>query len=167
MSTKENIIQPGKLETRTKIITTKISMKRSRIPRKYRIETLSITSSSFSLFNTNHICAICLNEISFSDRHFLHCGHCFHCSCINTWLGDNHSCPYCKQEANGTCSTSATNSSNPNLLGLEIDGMIFSPDDILNPPVPGDIMDDIVLILLIGLCFAISIMKLMVIKSSL
>ena len=41
MSTKENIIQPGKLETRTKIITTKISMKRSRIPRKYRIETLS------------------------------------------------------------------------------------------------------------------------------
>ena len=94
MSTKENIIQPGKLETRTKIITTKISMKRSRIPRKYRIETLSITSSSFSLFNTNHICAICLNEISFSDRHFLHCGHCFHCSCINTWLGDNHSCPY-------------------------------------------------------------------------
>lgn len=166
MSTKDNIIQPGKLETRTKIISTKISMKRSRIPRKYKIESLSITSSSFSLMNTNHICVICLNDISFSDRHYLHCGHCFHCSCINTWLGDNHSCPYCKQDANGACGMSRASSSNSNLLGVEIDGMIFNPDDIFNPPTQDDIIDDIVLLLLIGLCFAISIMKIMVIKSS-
>ena len=42
-------------------------------------------------------CVICLNKISFENRHFLHCGHIFHCSCINLWINKgNNLCPICR-----------------------------------------------------------------------
>ena len=46
----------------------------------------------------NEECIICLENISFEDRHFLHCGHIFHCDCINKWLNmDKNKCPTCKK----------------------------------------------------------------------
>ena len=47
----------------------------------------------------NEICIICLEKISFKERHFLHCGHFFHCCCINKWISmDKNKCPTCKQD---------------------------------------------------------------------
>ena len=47
---------------------------------------------------THEICIICLDTISFQNKHFLHCGHNFHCSCITHWINDgNNLCPICKQ----------------------------------------------------------------------
>jgi len=47
---------------------------------------------------TQEICIICFDKISFQDKHFLHCGHNFHCGCITNWIniGKNF-CPICKQ----------------------------------------------------------------------
>ena len=65
---------------------------------------LSISKSiNFLINNTNiknnEICIICLEKISSQERHYLHCGHQFHCCCINKWLkiGKNK-CPTCKQD---------------------------------------------------------------------
>ena len=51
--------------------------------------------------NDNSICSICLHNISFEDRHFCHCGHIFHCTCINLWINDGkNDCPNCRQNIN-------------------------------------------------------------------
>ena len=51
-------------------------------------------------FNNNS-CPICLTEINFEDKHFLHCGHCYHCSCVNNWIKlGNYKCPLCKKHIN-------------------------------------------------------------------
>ncbi|CAH8347021.1 unnamed protein product [Eruca vesicaria subsp. sativa] len=44
-------------------------------------------------------CAICLTEFSNGDelRVLPQCGHGFHVSCIDTWLGSHSSCPSCRQ----------------------------------------------------------------------
>jgi len=44
-------------------------------------------------------CAICLTEFSAGDeiRVLPQCGHGFHVSCIDTWLGSHSSCPSCRQ----------------------------------------------------------------------
>ncbi|XP_023645538.1 RING-H2 finger protein ATL80 [Capsella rubella] len=44
-------------------------------------------------------CAICLAEFSAGDelRVLPQCGHGFHVSCIDTWLGSHSSCPSCRQ----------------------------------------------------------------------
>ena len=45
-----------------------------------------------------NICIICLEKIPFEKKHYLHCGHCFHCECINKWINmDKSKCPTCKQ----------------------------------------------------------------------
>ena len=47
----------------------------------------------------NEICIICLEKIDSKERHFLHCGHFFHCCCINKWISmDKNKCPMCKQD---------------------------------------------------------------------
>ena len=47
----------------------------------------------------NETCIICLEKIDFKERHFLHCGHFFHCNCINKWINmDKNKCPTCKQD---------------------------------------------------------------------
>ena len=49
--------------------------------------------------NNNETCIICFEKINFQDRHFLHCGHCYHCNCINTWIDlGKYECPICKQD---------------------------------------------------------------------
>ncbi|XP_022097316.1 uncharacterized protein LOC110982880 [Acanthaster planci] len=40
-------------------------------------------------------CSICLGNIRREKK--LHCGHRFCSECVNTWLKDHKSCPYCKQ----------------------------------------------------------------------
>ncbi|XP_059438415.1 RING-H2 finger protein ATL8-like [Corylus avellana] len=44
-------------------------------------------------------CAICLGEFADGDelRVLPQCGHAFHVSCIDTWLGSHSSCPSCRQ----------------------------------------------------------------------
>lgn len=44
-------------------------------------------------------CAICLQAFTEGDdiRVLPQCGHGFHVSCIDTWLGSNSSCPSCRQ----------------------------------------------------------------------
>ncbi|KAF8113683.1 hypothetical protein N665_0046s0034 [Sinapis alba] len=44
-------------------------------------------------------CAICLTEFSNGDelRVLPQCGHGFHLTCIDTWLGSHSSCPSCRQ----------------------------------------------------------------------
>uniref|UniRef100_A0A0D2ZVD6 RING-type domain-containing protein n=2 Tax=Brassica oleracea var. oleracea TaxID=109376 RepID=A0A0D2ZVD6_BRAOL len=44
-------------------------------------------------------CAICLTEFTAGDelRVLPQCGHGFHLSCIDTWLGSHSSCPSCRQ----------------------------------------------------------------------
>ncbi|CAH8357283.1 unnamed protein product [Eruca vesicaria subsp. sativa] len=44
-------------------------------------------------------CAICLTEFSAGDelRVLPQCGHGFHLSCIDTWLGSHSSCPSCRR----------------------------------------------------------------------
>ena len=45
------------------------------------------------------ICIICFDKIKFEDKHYLHCGHVYHCQCINKWLDlVKYECPTCKQD---------------------------------------------------------------------
>ena len=49
--------------------------------------------------NENDSCIICFEKILFQDKHYLHCGHCFHCDCIKKWLDcDKNNCPMCKRD---------------------------------------------------------------------
>ena len=49
--------------------------------------------------NENDSCIICFEKISFQDKHYLHCGHYFHCDCINKWLDfEKNNCPICKRD---------------------------------------------------------------------
>ena len=43
-------------------------------------------------------CSICLVDIEnqLSDTKTLSCGHKYHTTCINTWLLENNTCPYCR-----------------------------------------------------------------------
>ena len=64
---------------------------------------LSITRSityyiDKSNFQNDNICLICLDTIPFQERHFLHCGHNFHCNCINKWISmRKDKCPICRK----------------------------------------------------------------------
>ena len=56
-------------------------------------------NNNINNFNNIEPCSICFEKIIFQDRHFLHCGHCFHCNCINKWIElGNYECPLCKQD---------------------------------------------------------------------
>ena len=61
--------------------------------------------------NNNNTCVICLDDISHNDKHFLHCGHQFHCRCIKQWLitRQNKYCPVCKSPSKGCCSVDDDN----------------------------------------------------------
>ena len=39
-------------------------------------------------------CSICLNSII--DAQYLPCGHYYHKKCINKWLKNNNTCPFCR-----------------------------------------------------------------------
>ncbi|XP_047318104.1 RING-H2 finger protein ATL8-like [Impatiens glandulifera] len=55
--------------------------------------------TSTTTITTTTECAICLAEYENGDeiRLLPQCGHRFHLSCIDTWLGSHSSCPSCRQ----------------------------------------------------------------------
>ena len=95
-SNKPNKSLLGKKRRTFKKISQKIKNKKAQ---------LSINKQEqFSLKKINNIknqepCIICFEKISFQDKHYLHCGHNFHCQCINRWLDmGNYECPICKRD---------------------------------------------------------------------
>ena len=66
--------------------------------KSYKIPIISIQKllkNTYLRITTIH-CSICL-DISHSDIiRFLHCNHCFHSICIDSWLVNNNSCPLCR-----------------------------------------------------------------------
>lgn len=57
------------------------------------------TETDIKINNDNPFCIICFDKINFQDKHYLHCGHVYHCLCINKWLDLGHDeCPTCKQD---------------------------------------------------------------------
>jgi len=42
-------------------------------------------------------CSICFENVNFTDKHYLRCGHVFHFNCISEWLKVKNICPICKQ----------------------------------------------------------------------
>ena len=44
-------------------------------------------------------CSICLENLKFSRKKVFTttCNHKFHASCMNTWLSQNDTCPYCRE----------------------------------------------------------------------
>ncbi|KAM7259381.1 hypothetical protein ACFE04_015122 [Oxalis oulophora] len=61
------------------------------------VATTTTTSAAAAMKSTE--CAICLAEFVSEDeiRVLPQCGHVFHVSCIDTWLGSHSSCPSCRQ----------------------------------------------------------------------
>ncbi|XP_050228382.1 RING-H2 finger protein ATL80-like [Mercurialis annua] len=61
----------------------------------------SLPKQTFSSDSTPKFsdCAICLSEFAAGDeiRVLPQCGHGFHVTCIDTWLGSHSSCPSCRQ----------------------------------------------------------------------
>jgi len=48
---------------------------------------------------TNHVCCICFELLQSKMKELPHCGHCFHVSCIDKWLGTvSNVCPIDQQE---------------------------------------------------------------------
>ena len=114
---KENKIKKGKKMKKNNLLITK-SM-------EYFINSTNIKN--------NETCIICLEKIDFKERHFLHCGHFFHCYCINKWINmDKNKCPTCKQdiECNKSFEEDSINEENNNNQNvIELNG---SNDDPLN-----------------------------------
>ena len=80
-------------------------------PIRYFIKNSNINNNE----NNNEKCIICLQNISFENNHFLHCGHNFHCNCINHLINNgNTNCPFCRK--NIYC---PNNFSEEHLLNLE------------------------------------------------
>ena len=60
--------------------------------------TFFIKNKNSESCETHETCIICLNDLSLQNKHFLHCGHIFHCACINYWINNgNNICPICRQ----------------------------------------------------------------------
>ena len=41
-------------------------------------------------------CGICFEKLVFKQTQILHCEHEFHNDCIEKWLEENNTCPYCR-----------------------------------------------------------------------
>ena len=49
------------------------------------------------------VCSICLESINDTNKKTnLNCGHCYHSECIEEWLNENDTCPYCRESQNPT-----------------------------------------------------------------
>ena len=108
------------------------------------------------------ICTICLEEIEIENKHYLHCGHVFHCNCINKWLKNSYICPNCKQNSEGNCFVSnSSNYSFENNENRNRNGNGFNGINEIN-----NLIDDIILIGLVSGCLLISIMKVFIFKNN-
>ena len=93
----------------------KLNNKNKNLSIEKPIKHFVFTKNNTNFANNDNLCIICLDKISFEEKHFLHCGHNFHCSCINHWINMGKSnCPICKQ--NIECNKSDFHE---NLINLE------------------------------------------------
>ena len=88
----------------------------------------------------DNTCVICFDTISsHNDKHFLHCGHNFHCKCIKQWLTRSNYCPVCKSPSKVRCvDNNIDNNENDNgdthsLSNHIIDIYEFIPYDTSSP----------------------------------
>lgn len=72
---------------------------------------LNLKANTYNMDNyiNDNMCIICFKNIALNDKHFLHCGHKYHCECIKQWLTQSQLCPICKSPAKGTCSNDNAN----------------------------------------------------------
>lgn len=47
-------------------------------------------------YNHSPDCPICLEKLVSENVQELQCGHMFHNKCLEKWLEENHTCPYCR-----------------------------------------------------------------------
>ena len=56
-----------------------------------------LLNNSKYINNYDDICSICRDATKNNLCRQLSCNHIFHCECIDTWLSESNSCPYCRQ----------------------------------------------------------------------
>ena len=65
---------------------------------KHQLSISKPITHSINNTNNNSICSICYENISFETKHYCHCGHHFHCCCINNWIkAGKNNCPICRK----------------------------------------------------------------------
>ena len=113
-----DLIKSISLKKKFKRVLPKKSTKKNFLGKKRKL--LSIAKSMDIFINNSYMninaqkCAICLENINLNERHFLHCGHFFHCPCIDTWLDmGKDKCPMCRQNID------CNNRDSPNSINLE------------------------------------------------
>jgi hypothetical protein len=50
-------------------------------------------------FSNDSVCSICLENLDFQIKNSTiktHCNHCFHNNCLEQWLNNHSTCPYCR-----------------------------------------------------------------------
>ena len=121
-----------------------------------------IKEISLNVYNQKNIekknCIICLNNIEFKDRHYLHCGHCFHCNCVKIWLKSKESCPICRSK--NKCK---------NILEMNnLNEIVFNDDFFISNSNNGnEIRKDLIIIFLVGISLLISIIHIIFMKKML
>ena len=143
----------------------KLNNRRYKFIRQFSNNSLEICSNEIEIqlnLSSLKICTICLEEIEFENKHYLHCGHVFHCNCINKWLKNSYICPNCKQNSEGNCFVSnSSNYSFENNENRNRNGNGFNGINEIN-----NLIDDIILIGLVSGCLLISIMKVFIFKNN-
>lgn len=64
-----------------------------------RIYQIRFLKDRLQIALAERMCAVCLDEISLSDRFISKCFHTFHIDCIYTWSGIRNTCPLCNQRS--------------------------------------------------------------------
>ena len=59
------------------------------------LKTLLLKSSY--IYNHNDTCSICQESTDNKLCRQLECNHTYHCECIDKWLSNNNTCPYCRK----------------------------------------------------------------------
>jgi hypothetical protein len=72
-------------------------------------------------------CSICFENINFSEKHHLRCGHVFHIKCLSEWFKMKLICPNCKQSAFAN-SFNFLNENFSLISEAEFNDVIFSDD---------------------------------------
>jgi hypothetical protein len=115
-----------------------------------------IKEISLDIYNQKNIekknCIICFNKIDFKDKHYLHCGHCFHCNCIKIWTNQKEICPICRSK------NKCKNILESNEIVLNEDFFISNDNN------ENDLMKDFIIIFLVGISLLISIIHIIFMK---
>ncbi len=136
--------------------------KRIRYYTKFSNNSLKICSKEIqvNISSLSKICSICFEKIPFEKQHYLHCGHVYHCECINKWLNTTYYCPICRQYPEGNCLNNYSNLFSRENVYIRNNNNINSQNEFSN------FLEDIILIILISSCILISIFKLVIFKSN-